>query len=237
MTEPATPRRVVSRLRPENRIAEIMRAAREVFREKGYEDALTSEIAERAGVVEGTLYRYFDSKRDLLVKVVERWYEEMLSDFDTQLKGVRGTWNRLRFMVWKHLATIEREPALCRLVFEELRSGPDYRATAVFGLNREYTRRTVDILREGMDAGELRHDVPLHLVRDMIFGCIEHQTWAYLRGHGTLTIEATADAITELLYIGLRRPQAGRDDAVLGAVVTRLERVAAQLERAGTATS
>jgi AcrR family transcriptional regulator len=228
----SAPRRTASRLRPEARTAEIMRAAREVFREKGYEDATTSEIAERAGVVEGTLYRYFESKRDLLVKVVEVWYHELLSDFDAQLKGVRGTWNRLRFMVWKHLSAIEQEPALCRLVFEELRAGAEYRGTAVFDLNREYTRRTVDILREGVEAGELREDVPLTLVRDMIFGSIEHQTFAYLRNRGSLTPDKTADAITNVLFNGLRRERvAGAGEDRLAAAAERLERAAERLER------
>jgi TetR/AcrR family transcriptional regulator, fatty acid metabolism regulator protein len=57
-----------------------MDAAREVFEEKGYDGALISDIAERAQVVEGTIYRYFENKRALLTSVVERWYAGMLSD-------------------------------------------------------------------------------------------------------------------------------------------------------------
>src|SRR5690606_6951509 len=123
---------------------------------KGYDAASMSEIAARAEVVEGTIYRYFENKRDLMIKVVERWYDEMLSDFDEQLKGIRGTWNRLRFMIWKHLVTIEREPALCRLVFQELRPGPEYRETTVFELNQEYTKRTLEIVEDAMASGEFR---------------------------------------------------------------------------------
>ena len=59
------------RLPRDERVAEIMRAARTVFCSKGYEAASTAEIAAQAGVVEGTLYRYFPTKRDLLIKVVE----------------------------------------------------------------------------------------------------------------------------------------------------------------------
>src|SRR3712207_9136560 len=48
-------RRQVNRLPPERRISDIMIAARAVFAEKGYSDALVSDIAERAGVVEGSI--------------------------------------------------------------------------------------------------------------------------------------------------------------------------------------
>ena len=135
------------------------------------------------------LYRYFENKRDLLVKVIEDWYEAMLSDYDQQLSGISGTRNRLRYMIWRHLVTVHEEPALCHLMFQIIRSGSDYSTTAVHDLNRKYTHRTLDIVREGIDAGELRGDIPLRLVRDMIYGCVEHRTWAYLRGEGDFDFE------------------------------------------------
>ena len=154
-----TSRRQVFRLSKERRVADIMAAARSVFREKGYEDAPLSDIAERANVVEGSIYRYFENKRDLLVKVIEDWYESMLADYDQQLSGITGTRNRLRYMIWRHLKTIHDEPALCNLMFQFLRTGKDYSHTGVYGLNRQYKRRTHDIIKEGIDAGELRGDV------------------------------------------------------------------------------
>jgi len=204
-----------------------MEAAKAVFLEKGYHEALISEIAARADVVEGTIYRYFENKRDLMIKVVERWYDEMLSDFDDQLKGIRGTWNRLRFMIWKHLVTIEKQPALCRLVFQELRPGPEYATTTVYELNREYTKRTLEIVQAAMDSGEFRKDVPLRLVRDLIFGCIEHHTWAYIRGNGSLDVDATADMITEIIYRGL----AAESPAARGQLAERLEKAVERLEK------
>lgn len=228
-----TARRQVFRLSRERRITDIMTAARSVFREKGYEDALLSEIAELANVVEGSIYRYFENKRDLLVKVIEDWYESMLADYDQQLSGIRGTRNRLRYMIWRHLKTIHDEPALCNLMFNFLRGGRDYSQTAVYELNRRYTRRTADIIREGIDAGELRGDISLGLVRDMIYGCVEHRTWAYLRGEGDFHPDRTADAIVELVLSGLlkRHSAEGAETDLAGRIeraVERLEGLAAE---------
>ncbi|WP_137389989.1 TetR/AcrR family transcriptional regulator [Rhodoligotrophos defluvii] len=224
-------RRQIFRLSRERRVADIMEAAKAVFLEHGYDAALISEIAARADVVEGTIYRYFENKRDLMIKVVERWYDEMLADFDEQLKGITGTWNRLRFMIWKHLSSISKEPALCRLVFQELRPGPEYRSTTVFELNREYTRRTLEIVEAAMESGEFRKDVPLRIVRDMIFGCVEHHTWAFLRGHGTINADEAADAITEIIYRGLAvQPKAMAQPSLNEVIMERLERVTARLE-------
>jgi TetR/AcrR family transcriptional regulator, fatty acid metabolism regulator protein len=222
-------RRQVNRLPAERRVAEIMRAARAVFIDKGYDDALIAEIAERAGVVEGSIYRFFANKRDLLVRVVEHWYEEMLARDDEQFASVRGVWNRIRFIVHHHLTTIRREPALSRLVFQELRPDPDYRNTRLFQLNQAYTHRIIDVIKAAAAEGELRSDVSPSLVRDMIYGCIEHRTWAFLRNEGDFEIDQTADAIAEIVYRGLAVRKSA--DVSVSDALTRLEQVASRLER------
>lgn len=228
MSGNGTQKRQVTRLSRERRVFDIMAAARAVFREKGYEDAPLSDIAERANVVEGSIYRYFENKRDLLVKVIEDWYEGMLADYGQQLSGISGTRNRLRYMIWRHMNTIHEEPALCNLMFQHIRPSRDYSQTAVFQLNREYTRQTLEIIRSGIEAGELRNDVPLRLVRDMIYGCIEHHTWTYLRGEGNFDPDASADAIVDLVLSGLqvRAPA----EPVRPDIAERLEKAVARLE-------
>lgn len=223
----ATSRRQVFRLSRERRVADIMSAAREVFRERGYEDASMSDIAERANVVEGSIYRYFENKRDLLVKVIEAWYEEMLTDYERHLAAIKGTRNRLHFMVWRHLRTLHDEPALSNLMLRFLRTDPQYRQTSVYTLNKEYTRRTLDIVKEGIEIGELRDDVPLRLIRNMIYGCIEHQTWSYLRGEGDFNTDGAAEGIVDLVMTGLQRKQQPSEDDLM----RRLELAVHQLER------
>ena len=217
------------RLPRDERVADIMRAARVSFCEKGYAQASTAEIAALAGVVEGTLYRYFPSKRDLLTKVVEAFYEDILADYERQLQGVRGTWNRLRFLIWKHLSVFHSEPAMCRLIVHEVRPSPQYRQSSVFSLNQRYTQHTLAVVKEGIARGEFAAEVPLRIVRDMIFGCAEHHTWAYLRGEGEFAPDAAADAITNLIYQGLSRGGA-RATTPVDASVQRLEQAVQRLE-------
>jgi len=229
---PSTGRRQVNRLPPERRVADILHAARDVLMEKGYHEALISDIADRAGVVEGSIYRFFANKRDLLVKTVEHWYEDMLAHDEEQFRGVRGTWNRIRFIVHQHLVSIRREPALSRLVFQELRPDPGYRKTRLFQLNQAYTHRIVDIVKAAMASGEFRTDVSPSLVRDMVFGAVEHRTWAFLRAEGDFNLDETADGVTDLVYRGLVVGAAQEPVAQLAprleAAIERLEAIAAK---------
>src|ERR1700688_2403741 len=229
-----------SRLPREQRMQEIMQVAAQVFRDKGYSEALTAQIAARAGVVEGTIYRYFPGKRELLIRVVEQWYERILADYDQQLTALQGTRARLRFLIWRHLTVIHNEPGMCRLIFNQLRAWPEYRRTTVFDLTREYTRRTLEILQQAIDAGEFRADLPLRIVRDMIYGGVEHHTWVYLRGEGDFSPDAAADAMTELVYRGLaceqpasaqRPPQPPPQPPPAEITLRRLEAVALRLEQ------
>jgi TetR/AcrR family fatty acid metabolism transcriptional regulator len=192
-----------SRLSREERAADILKHARLVFCEKGYNDTLVSEIAERAGVVEGSVFHYFPTKRDLLIKTVEQWYSGLIGDYDHRLESINGTWNRLRFMIWGHLNVIHEEPEITKLIVEEIRPGPEYRDTAIFELNRNYTRRTLGIIDDAIGAGEFRGDVPGAVIRAMIYGGVEHYAFAFLRGEGDFSPDEGADSITDLIYRGL----------------------------------
>jgi AcrR family transcriptional regulator len=63
---------------------EILDAALKVFSNKGFAEATTAEIAREAGVAEGTIYKYYRSKRELLVAVVKTFVmtESFLNIFE-----------------------------------------------------------------------------------------------------------------------------------------------------------
>lgn len=181
----------------------ILTAARDVFCENGFEAATVASIAERIGVVEGTIYKYFASKRALLLAVLEDWYQQLVTDHAQALAGVSGTQPRLRLLIWRHLHTVAESPRLCGLMFREVRGERDYPGSRLHQLNREYTDLVLAVLTEGVETGEIRPDFPPALVRDMIFGGIEHYTWTYRRDGGELDIDAAADHIHALIWSGV----------------------------------
>lgn len=67
----------------EQRAAQILSAAAKVFATKGYQRATTREIAAEAGVAEGTIYNYFESKRDLLIAMSSRLAWDSLQELET----------------------------------------------------------------------------------------------------------------------------------------------------------
>ena len=59
----------------ELRQQQILNAALTVFSQRGFSQATIAEIAQEAGIAEGTIYNYYNSKRDLLVSLVTSYLE------------------------------------------------------------------------------------------------------------------------------------------------------------------
>lgn len=59
----------------------ILQAAIDTFSEKGFSAAATSEIAQKAGVAEGTIFRYYKTKKDLLLAIVVPTMSRMIAPF------------------------------------------------------------------------------------------------------------------------------------------------------------
>ncbi|HEY1972496.1 MAG TPA: TetR/AcrR family transcriptional regulator [Pseudonocardia sp.] len=202
--------RTGARLRPDQRIAELVAAARTLLGEVGYERFLPTEVARRCGVSEATVYRYFPTKRELLVRAAETWFDEVLVALEPGVTQHEGTYERLLYVVRYAVEVVRKEPTLTRYIFNELRPDPGFRSTAIYQLNRRFTGVVSQVLRDAIAVGDFRDDVNVELLRDMIFGAIEHQAWAYLRGEGDFSTDQTAEGITRVIYGGMT---AGRDDA------------------------
>ena len=228
MAAPATQRRRTRRPSAE-REAEILEAARTVFAEQGYAAAAVAEVAARAGVVEGTVYAYFDSKRALLIAVMKQFYEELISETERGLDAVRGTENRLRFVIRHHLDTFARELGLCRLIVSEARPDVALYDEAILDLNRRYTGLALRVLEEGVRDGSLRSDLVPSVTRDLLYGGIEHAVWRSVFTGAPLDAAGLADQLSDALLGGiLARPVTANGAA--DAAVLRLERAIERLE-------
>jgi TetR/AcrR family fatty acid metabolism transcriptional regulator len=223
---------------------EILGAAYEVFSAKGYDDASVAEIAAIAGIVEGGIYKHFANKRELLFETMREFYAGVVGEAREQLAGIQGTRNRLRFAIWRHLRAFSEAPGICRLIIQDIRPKRDYQQSVVYELNRETTSVVFSIIEEAVARGELRADVPAAMVRDVIFGGIEHVMWKALEGDSGLDIDRLADQLCDFVLRGVASdafrcdlpgnedcPKNDREDNDIGTSVTaRLGRIEAKLD-------
>ncbi len=82
----ASPRPRAARRPAAERRAEILRTAMKAFAQKGYRETGTADIANEIGISEPTLYRYFESKRDLYLEAIELGSSEIFSHWNEMAK-------------------------------------------------------------------------------------------------------------------------------------------------------
>ncbi len=94
----------------------LVRAALELFTAQGYHNTTTPQIAKKAGVAEGTIYRHFHSKQHLLNELFRgaaRWALKLVKDADTLKVGPR---EKLAELARGLVSGAAREPAVARLL-------------------------------------------------------------------------------------------------------------------------
>ena len=95
-----------------NRDGEILDAATTVFSQKGYSAASLQEIADRVGILKGSLYHYIDSKESLLFRILQGSHEEatkIMEEVDALDLATEEKFRTyvLRLVTW-YLANLER---------------------------------------------------------------------------------------------------------------------------------
>ncbi len=212
-------------MRREDRIASILAAAREVFEEAGYEGAKVSDIAERLNISEGNIYAFFDSKRELMAQVIAQWYRTSIAPLQDGLEHVSGMRQKLRYVVTQHLRFMLDNAELCAVVLKESRVPGEPEPSSLRDLRREHTEPLMQVLAEGIEHGDLKPDLNLSLVRNMVYGALEHVLWDVLTSGKSVDVQRTADALIRTLLLGLVNEPASSaaSHARLSALLDRME--------------
>ena len=218
MTAPLTPtalatqRRAPNSAKAEQRVRDILRVGRDVFAELGYERATTTEIAQRLAISEATIFTYFRGKRELCMRVIGDWYDETIGAIESGMPHDQPVRTQLEYFIRTHLRVfLIQGTGICALLLSEGRarsgSGPDLGATFV-ELQRRYTAPLMDLLVRGQANGEVRRDIPLRLLRSLVFGPMEHMLWDVVGSTSgkPIDIEANARDLVALLWPALQAP-------------------------------
>jgi TetR/AcrR family fatty acid metabolism transcriptional regulator len=201
----------ISPQRMRDRYDAILAAATRVFAEKGYSSASITDIAREADISDGLIYKYFENKRDLLENVLKSFYERIIADLEPKVSKAKNFEQKLYVLVSEHLQVFVADVDLCRLFISEVRTASDYRGSLIQQLNRRYTSILIKIVDEAIDNGVIRPDIDPRLVRDMIFGAIEHSSWRHVNANKSLDVPRVARAMTDVLVNGLAlRQRRGR---------------------------
>ncbi len=183
----------------------IRKAARELFREKGFDAATLRAIAARADMGASSIYRHVQSKHELLVLDLADLQEEAWSNFRQNDDRQSDCSARVRSFFRNQHRLLAEEPDLT-VISIRATTYPEARvARRVLALND----RTIGLLAEILMQGRMRRDLDRNVDVLAAASALFHvatgarMSWA----NGLLTEQGCRDAIdasVELLFVGMQ---------------------------------
>ncbi|NBU93507.1 MAG: TetR/AcrR family transcriptional regulator [Actinobacteria bacterium] len=107
-----------NRLPRDERRAQLLSAALEVFTAAGYHSAAMDEIADRANVSKPVLYQHFPSKLELYLAVLDLHIDSLVFALQKAIAEHRGNSDRVKATVVAYFGFIDAEGEAFRLLFE-----------------------------------------------------------------------------------------------------------------------
>lgn len=156
----------------------------EVFSEVDFYQANMREIARKAGMSFGTIYKYYKNKNHLLFSFIRYWFAILQDRIRDHLQGIEGARDKLRKLIWVQLDYLERNEDIGRIIwirtpYAAWMADETYEANPLLEI-------ILEILREGQSDGVIDTSIRTAM-------CVH------------LIVNTTAWAFTDWIYQGKER--------------------------------
>jgi TetR/AcrR family transcriptional regulator, cholesterol catabolism regulator len=182
---------------------DILEAAAQVFRQKGFHGASMANIAEAVNLQKASLYHHVSSKQEILFELLDRALELLLERISPIASMDLPADERLCRMIREYLQILAENTDLSAVLLFEHRS-LEGRQHARHVPNRDkFENLWRDVLRDGVRTRQFVCD-DIALSTRAILGVL-NWTITWYRPNGSLTVEQIADHYSNLLLNGLKK--------------------------------
>jgi TetR/AcrR family transcriptional regulator len=152
----------------------ILNACIEEFAQKGYEQASTNAIVQRAGIPKGTLFFFFGSKKDLYLYIIDQAvarYTQMTLERQGELPG--DLFVRLLYLGRERMEFALNQPQLYKLFYNAFINSPEVIREELLKRSADYYKPSMQMLTAGLDRSHFKPMVDVDKVIDLIFLVLE----------------------------------------------------------------
>jgi AcrR family transcriptional regulator len=157
----------------------ILEAAIEIFSEKGFASTSTSEIAKRAGVAEGTIFRHYRTKKELLLAIVGPVMSKIAAPFVT--RGIHKLLDTefdsftdlLRAIIHNRQEFLRNNMPLFKIFVQEISFHPELKDQFFQHVSKQLANRMFHIIKSYQEKGQLIDLPPKYIfqfILSVIFG-------------------------------------------------------------------
>ncbi|MBQ1119603.1 TetR/AcrR family transcriptional regulator [Streptomyces sp. B15] len=192
------------------RRAELLATAAEVFAELGYNATTVRTIADRAGMLAGSLYYHFDSKESMADEILSAFLTDLWAGYQRIEEAERGPRETFEGLVAESFRQMERHrPAVALYQKEARHLAPQERFRYLADSQERFQKLWTRTLERGVADGSFRADLDIpvayRFVRDTVWVAA-----VWFRPQGRKSAAQIAEQYTSMVLDGIAtRPVAG----------------------------
>ena len=143
-----------------NRQEEIINSSIEIISEKGIQNLTIKNLSRSIGISEPAIYRHFDSKMDILLAILSKFENYIITDKDNLKNKGLSSIEKLERMFSHHFSHFEKNPAFADVVFsEEIFRDDKCLSKKIHTIMKRNFEMMLAIVKEGQAKGEIRSDL------------------------------------------------------------------------------
>ncbi|MGN9864061.1 TetR family transcriptional regulator [Bacillus swezeyi] len=151
----------------DKRKADILKAAKQVFRRKGFELATMKDVIEASGFSRGGVYLYFSSTEDMFQHIFEEDFEESMKNLKELVRSENSVWDIILAYIGDLTKGLENvadsfTPVEFEYFFSSWRN--DNRKAYIFKRYDTIVSYFTELLQKGTDSGEFHPLQPLETI-------------------------------------------------------------------------
>ena len=186
-----------------DRAQEIYLLAAQLFVERGVESTSLSDIANALNITKAGLYYYFESKQELLYRIVELGLDNVKNEVLDPAREISDPEARLKFIILNHARLAAEGNHAVIIVSHEMNSLSFTQREAVLRRRREYFEFVRETLVE-IRADDKLNPIDMTTATFTLFGMILWLSRWY-RSSGKLSVEKVCQDVCDMALKGLLR--------------------------------
>jgi TetR/AcrR family fatty acid metabolism transcriptional regulator len=201
---PMIRKRPTGNYQPADKANRMLLAAEKIFAEKGFNKAKVVDVAKLAGVAEGTVYEYFESKEDLLLSIPGKRFQDHIDQLEETFQ-IRTPLGKLQRMIKNHFSLYLTNRNFLEVFIIQIQLSSRFYSSKAYETFRRYCRVIELVIEEGKAGGTFRPDVNPRVFRNLFLGTFSHMSlrWFILDKRPETDKMHEIDEVTDLLSLSV----------------------------------
>jgi len=182
----------------------IIEALTRLMWTKEFHSVTTAEIAELAGVTEGLIYKYFKSKKELLYQVLNDLFAQFNQAVLDRMADKASAIEKLEIIIRSSIEYYTANRVFARILLLEVRTSPEYFSSEAYARVKVYAHTILEVIRMGIQKGEIKPNTDPLILRKVILGTIEHACLGEIIFARDLDVQAITHSISTIIFNGAK---------------------------------